>query len=127
MLLTKEQILKVEGRRFKTIEVPELGGSLRIASLSAGASLKLKQLGDTDDQRAMALVMFKGSIVDEKNAPMFDAEATEAFLDAISVETLGFILGEITSLSARKKGTNGAEVAETNPSSAVLSVSSPSA
>jgi hypothetical protein len=128
MLLTKGQILKVEKRKFRDLEVPELGGQIRIASISAGCGLSLKELGAKgDSQREMALVMFGSSIVDEHGAPMFDSDTASQFLNMISIETMNQIVGAITELSRGKPSANGAEVAGANPSVAAPSASSPSA
>jgi hypothetical protein len=133
MLLNRDQMLKVEGRKFKLLDVPELGGQIRIASLSAGCGLKLKALGESkpdDSDRQMALAMFESSIVDAAGAPMLDAQAAESFLNAVSPEAMTLIVQEITALSRSKVPANGAESAEVplgNPSVAAVSGSSPSA
>lgn len=120
-VLNKEQALKVERRKFRDLDVPELGGALRIANVSAGCGLRLKELtaeatleGREVDQRAMTLAMFASSIVDEGGRPLFDEREAEQFVDRISAETLGAIVSAITALSRTGKA-NGAEAAEAGP------------
>ena len=129
-LLTKEQALKVERRKFRDLDVPELGGTLRVASISAGCGLRAKELdGSAAEQRLTSLAMFESCIVDENGRPMFSAEEAAAFLESISVETLSLILSAITELSGKpkSKSANGAEVPAGNPSAAAPSASLPSA
>jgi hypothetical protein len=134
MLLTKGQILKVERRRYRNLFVEELGGEIRIASISAGCGLDMKELAGKATSRELAMPLFTSSIVDENGAPMFDDEEAARFLQAISVETMNFIMGAITDLSgnalkakASENGAAGAEVPAANPSSAAQSESSPTA
>lgn len=137
MLLTRDQLLKVEKRKFKVLEVEELGGSIRLASLSAGAGIAINRLqlgGGGGDQREMSIVMFESSVVDDKGDPLFDHDSAGAFLDRISAETMRLIATEITALSGRAKPVvaNGAtgpaeETPAANPSSGSLSESLPTA
>jgi hypothetical protein len=130
-VLNKAQALKVERRKFKDVDVPELGGQLRLASISAGCGLRLKDLemGEAGDknQREGTLAMFETSIVDEDGKPLFTAEEAEQFLSTISTETLGLIVSAITSLSGKAAKTNGVEVPAANPSAAAQSGASPTA
>jgi hypothetical protein len=142
-LLTKAQALRVEGRLFKEVFVEELGGDLRLGSLSAGAALQLKEMGVEIGaaSKKLALVVFASSIVNEKNEPLFDEEEASKWIDTISVVTLRFIIGEVMSLTAKTKGiskeagkqleqaSNGATEPEAplpNPSKAAPSDASPS-
>ena len=43
-ILTREQLIAAQDRRFKVVEVPGLGGAVRIASLSAGGAMKCQAL-----------------------------------------------------------------------------------
>lgn len=128
MVLTKEQMLRVEKRRYKTIDVPELGGEIKIASLSAGASLRLNSLRKASDGAEFSVDdarILLESVVEPK---LDTAEEMDQFIDTVSNETLSAVLREIMALSAPGFATkNGAGVAEQNPSSAALNVSSPSA
>lgn len=133
MLLTRDQILKVEGRRHKDIEVPELGGTIRVMSVSAGAGLELKLIGDADnDRRGIAVTMFADAIVDDQNNPVLDQESAKILVQKISIETMNLLIREILALSRspEKKVENGAAAAEApiaNPSEGSPSASSPSA
>lgn len=129
MLLTKGQMLKVEGRKHKDIDVPELGGQVRVTNISAGCGITLKEIADKGgSQRDMALAMFTSCVVDEKDDPMFDEAEALAFIAKISSETLSLIVSEITALSrSAKSAANGAEVPAGNPSSATQLAPSPSA
>jgi hypothetical protein len=103
MILTREQMLKVQGRGYKTIPVPELGGEVRMASLSAGVALefaalaKRREAGEDVNQQIM-LLLIESSIVDEKGATLFDKASALEFLGRISIETCNLIVGEALAL-----------------------------
>ncbi len=140
MRLNREQMLKVEKRKFKDLEVAELGGDLRIASLSAGAALRLRELGiETGLATAgaygeMAVTLFSSSIVDDHGIAMLDEAAAKEFIGRISTDTMSLLVTEIMKLSGKDKpqvivsnGAAGSEAPAANPSAAAQSASSPTA
>lgn len=137
MLLNKGQILKVEKRKFKELEVPELGGALRLASLSAGCGMRLKEASKLElNERASAVIMFSSCIVDEKGEAVFSEDEALKFVELISIETMNLLIHQIFVLSGRvtekpKAVANGVEAAPEvppeNPSAAAPSSSSPTA
>ncbi len=103
MVLTREQALKVSHRVFKVIDAPELGGELRLASLSAGASLAFNSLNARKDKgedvaREQMLLIIEQAIVDEKDQSLFDAASAAQFLSTVSLNTLTLIMTETFSL-----------------------------
>lgn len=137
MLLNKSQILKVERRKFKELEVPELGGALRLASLSAGCGMRLKEASKLElNERALSVILFSSSIVDEKGEAIFSEDEATKFVELISIETMNLLVQEILALSGRGRTkltavANGVEAAPEvppeNPSAAAPSSSSPTA
>lgn len=111
------QGIKVAPRADKIIDVPELGGTLRLMQLSARVALKSRSLQakqgsgeDVTEEQNMLIVM--NGIVDGAGKPLFPSvEAATAFLDQIAPETYLKIISEIGSLNV-KASTEG------NPSTA---------
>jgi hypothetical protein len=96
MILTREQALKVSKRNYATVEVPELDGELRLASLTAGSALTFASLQARIDKgedltREIMLLLIESAIVDETGEPFFDPESAKQFLDRISPETISLI------------------------------------
>jgi hypothetical protein len=141
MRLTREQMLKVEKRKFLDLHVPELGGEVRIASISAGAALRLRELGiETGIATAgaygeMAVTLFSTCIVNDKGLSELDEAAAKELIDRISTDTMSLLVTEIMKLSGKdkpqvvvaKNGAEGSEVPAGNPSEAAPSASSLSA
>lgn len=81
-LLTKEQILAADDRRFETVEVPEWGGAIRLAEMSAKQREDFYSLfpkvaaGDSALSRCAYLVAT--CAVDESGAPLFSQEDVAA-------------------------------------------------
>ena len=77
-LLTKEQILAAEDRRYELVGVPEWGGTVRVGEMSAlqrdrwDAAL-IKRREGADDLSVRALVV-AFCIVDDAGAPIFTSE-----------------------------------------------------
>lgn len=72
MLLSKEQILSKEDRKFEDVEVPEWGGSVRIAEMSGLARNRFE----------MSLLKY------EKGAPVFDDGEVVQDLEGYDVKLL---------------------------------------
>lgn len=86
VLLTKEQILSATDRKFKVIDVPEWGGTVRVAQISVADRLNLQLLqqekrekeGDKAGVGALILGLCALSIVDEQGTRLFSDEDIEA-------------------------------------------------
>jgi len=90
-LLKKEQLLRKSKRTFKDVDFPELGGSIRVASLSAGSSillnaLRTREAKGEDVKREMMLALIQGSIIDENGQAMFDEASALEFFEVISLD-----------------------------------------
>jgi hypothetical protein len=98
-LLTADQALKVEHRRFGEVELTELGGTLRIASLSADAALQLGELkkkgGDTNE-REMMHFLIRNACVDGVGAPLFTAAQTTELIGRMSLDSASTLVEKIS-------------------------------
>lgn len=95
--LTLEEALKLEGRKFKDLEVPELNGTLRLAELPAGRSLEFKHMQDRrakgeDLERKQMELLLASALVDAGGKPLLDAKTAGKFIDAVSFSTLNLIV-----------------------------------
>jgi len=102
MAMTFDQMMKLEGRRFETLLVPEIGGEVRLAELSASRSLEFKKLQakrerEKDDglERQQMICLLVGAIVDDQGTPVLDDKKAAKFLDAMSFQTLQLIVSKI--------------------------------
>lgn len=106
MILTRAQALQVSKRSFVTINVPELDGDLRLASLSAGPSLLLNDFkdrmakGEAGVGREMMVTLMEMAVVDESGEQLFDHASAAAFLDRISPETMQLISAAVPKSSS---------------------------
>lgn len=99
MFLTAEQALKVENRRFGEVEVAELGGKLRIASLSADAALRLGELKKDDKAGDRQLMHFlvREACVDGAGAPLFSEQQVVDLLGRVSIDAATALVESISS------------------------------
>lgn len=104
-----QDALAVKNRKYGEVELPELGGSLRVASLSAAKSLEAAELnaakarGDDVNAKLMRLLI-RGGVVDDNGDQLFASDAElEKFLDRISIDTMNLIVGGITGLMEKPK------------------------
>lgn len=76
MLLTRAQIKAADDRHFETIDVPEWGGELRIASLSFAAAQGIfkEEIKDVDPR----LRLIAACLVDDAGAPLLSEEDLSA-------------------------------------------------
>lgn len=79
--LTAKQILDVEDRKFKDVDVPEWGGKVRIATISGKARDRfeasiLNAQGKVNTQNIRAKLV-AACIVDEYNKPLFNESDIE--------------------------------------------------
>lgn len=99
--LTADEALKVPNRRFGEVAVPELGGVLRLGSLSAESALQmldLKEKGELnkDNSRDLLLFMIKEVVVDENGGSLFTEEQAKKLVTRISMETMVDLTEKIT-------------------------------
>ena len=89
-ILNREAILAARDVQTIDVEVPEWGGSVRLASFSAATRLKLaEKIGkNTDPSPAEALdwgmTLLSLCIVDESGKPMFSADQLDALSEKAS-------------------------------------------
>jgi hypothetical protein len=76
MFLTRAQIEAVDDRHFETVDVPEWGGELRIASLSFAAAQGIfkEEIKDVDPR----LRLIAACLVDDAGAPLLSEEDLSA-------------------------------------------------
>ncbi len=96
-LLSKEDLLKKSKRTYKDVEIPELGGTVRVASMSAASSIALnairaRQAKGEEVNGELMLAMVQGSIVDEQGEQMFSDTDAAAFFKVISVDTFNLLM-----------------------------------
>lgn len=101
MLLTKDQLLRGTDRRTIEVDVPELGGHLRLRAPSAAAALRARELYSKKDASESDLmrVMVAALCVDEKNEPLFTEDEAGKLLDAVSPATMGLLSEKFAELS----------------------------
>lgn len=90
-LLNREQFLAAKTKKFEDVELPELGGSVRIKSMSIKQQLEFENLMTTqknDNDIIFSLIVL--SCVDQDLKPLFTHEDVEEIKDhsADSVMTL---------------------------------------
>lgn len=100
--LTADEALKVPNRRYGEVDVPELGGKLRLGSLSAEAALKMLELqqgkaeGGAVDPRVMMHFMLRHVCVDLAGDMLFTDEQATQLINRISMETVTDLVEKIT-------------------------------
>ena len=106
-LLSRDAILALKGGRYE--DVPALGGTVRVAAVSAGArdafELALQDMPEKErrkDFRARLLVM---SCIDDEGKPLFGADdiATLSALEAAAVDPVIEVAMRLNGLSARDR------------------------
>lgn len=134
-ILTKEQLLSASGRKSAVVDVPELGGKVRLLEPSSACILRVRalragkphvpQLADTESPAprenagtgALELDVFRhlisSAVVDAANKPLFTLETVDSFLESIPIEAAGKLVAEINKLMVDEK-----EPSEENPSGA---------
>jgi hypothetical protein len=116
--LTADQALKVEFRRYGEIDVPELGGTLRLASLGASAALELMELQEAaksgKNQRQLMLFLIKNTCVDPEGNPLFDDAQASKLLERVSVATTTLLIEKMTGFIA--EGLEKRKNSEASPS-----------
>ncbi|MEK7178552.1 MAG: hypothetical protein AAB721_02780 [Patescibacteria group bacterium] len=110
-----DEALQLKGRKFEVLEVPELGGSLKLGALPAGKALEFKELhakvqkaGGSDPalERKQMVVLLTAGVVNEDESPFFaDEKAALRFIEKVSFESLQLIMVKLTDMlkAAAKK------------------------
>lgn len=103
-----DQALELKGRKFVELEVPELDGSLKLASLPAGKALEFKELhaklqkaggSDLTIERKQMVLLLTAGVVNEDESPFFaDEKAATRFIEKVSFESLQLIIGKLTDM-----------------------------
>lgn len=123
MNLTKQQAMKVSKRNFVDIHVPELDGTLRLVSFSAGAVIVAQALAKRaeageDVNREISMHFIQSAIADENSELMFagDSDGANAFYGRISLDTLSLLIKAVPAGSKAKAGAAPGEASkETQP------------
>ena len=117
-----EEALELKGRAFEDVEVPELGGKLKLASLPAGKALEFKDLATRPDkandktERRQMIILLTGGVVNPDNSPFFaDDKAAGKFIDRVSFVTLQAIIKKITSMMKTGSGDDDKDGEPQNP------------
>lgn len=110
--LKLEDAMKINGRRFEDLEVPELKGSIRLAELTAGRSLEFKKLQvkreKGEDVERQQMVLMLSAVVDGDGKPLFpDDKAAGKFIDTVSFKTLELIASKVAAMMLPKKEEGG--------------------
>lgn len=103
-MYTREKLQQLKRVRYDVVELPELGDSMRIASLSARGIFALKEVqGDSDKiviKRDLALVLLRDACVDGVGRSLFPNEAAvDEFIGTISIDTLTDLINAIVKLT----------------------------
>lgn len=96
-----EEAVQVKGRTFRDVEVAELGGTMKVQSLSAGKALQFKEMQekrgkvDAIERKQMELLLEAGC-VNEDGSPFFAKPGLAAkFVDVVSFDTLQLLVKQI--------------------------------
>lgn len=99
--LSREAALAVSKREYADLEVPELGGTLRISGVSASLIVKVQELnaaarkaGDTTNLSLFMLVL-ENCVVDGEGKPLFDGPSAKSFFDSITMQTVLSIMDAV--------------------------------
>lgn len=105
VFLTKDQLLDPTiGRKKAEVEIPELGGKVRLLEPSGGCILRVKELqkrqkaGDAGAEVEIFKELLSSGLIDQQNRPLFDMTTVPAFLEAIPLAAAGRLVEEINKL-----------------------------
>lgn len=76
-LLGRDAILAADDRAYEDVPVPEWGGTVRVATVSAAAIERIRGKLGKDDGTLRASFL-SAALVDENGAPLFTADDVEA-------------------------------------------------
>lgn len=117
MHLDATKLAQFDGRRYASVDLPGLGGKLRLASLSARRAFEFRKLMEQQNKGEnvefeITRLLLIGSVVDDEGRPVFDEKSAEAFLDRVSPTMAAGLVTEVTKLQSEGKADAG------NPSGA---------
>lgn len=109
ILSAKEVLENVVTRRESTVNVPELGGEIRMLQPSADNGLQLQELGrevkdNPKKDRAFTEKLLLISCVDAAGAPLFTEKSLKTFLARVSQDTLTALVKGAAELLKPLKG-----------------------
>lgn len=99
--LTRDQAMRIDGRKIETVHFPELDGHLRIAELTSGPATALQAIlaregkGEADATKEKMMLVIENAIVDEKGDPLFDSKSAADFFDRLPQSALMRIMDSI--------------------------------
>jgi hypothetical protein len=107
IFLTKEQLLTPK-REYMELELPELGGSVRLSSYSARAAIGSSDIAQRRENGElvtadMIRLTLSAGIVDADGKPMFTDETVNGLIDALSPATVTKLCEAIGELNAKHR------------------------
>ena len=99
--LSKEQILAASRTRFRDIDVPELGGKLRVRTLSAAASTKAEELqerlkaGEKVQLQMLGHLLVSAIVHPETNERLFSDEDATLLLESLDMQSVASLIPKI--------------------------------
>ena len=97
-VLTLDDIFEVKDTRYLEIDVPEWGGSIRVAALSAGEMIDFVDSNDGPAKRTSGIRLIIASLVDEDGKRVGKPEMMDKFKKRDS-RVMGRIVDEIMKLN----------------------------
>lgn len=118
--LTLEQLTKPK-RIIEDVEIEELGGTIRIAQLSAAKALEFKNIetqkarGSSEDlERKQFVLLLSSAIVDEHGQPMLNEKTAGQFINSVPFNTLNAVIARILKLAIPSDEKKEGEAKETD-------------
>ena len=83
MSLDLQAIRDADGRKVKEIDVPELGGELRVRMISGTDTFRLDEQTKKhpDDAAGQVRLLFISTIIDEEGKPLFDGRTVQVLME----------------------------------------------
>jgi hypothetical protein len=128
-ILTIDDIFEVKDTRFLEIEVPEWGGSIRVAALSAGDMIDFVESNSGPAQKTAGIRLIILSLVDEQGNRIGKPEMIERFRkrDTRAMNRVVDALMELNDMNLSEKAIKKMLGVEKNVSSGVENGASPTA
>jgi hypothetical protein len=95
MSLSREEIFRAN-RKSELVDMPEWGGSVRIAEMSIGDTNALR---DSDDSHSYAARLLQRALVDDDLKPLFSSDDLDR-LEELPTSAIKRLLAAITKLNA---------------------------
>ena len=108
-LLGRDALLALKGGRFEEVDVPELGGKLRVAAISAGARdafvLSILDLPEEEGRRDFRARLMVLTLVDDEGKPLYTTEDISALstVEAAVIDPLVEVAMRLNGMSARDR------------------------